>query len=109
MALTAEKRDPETASAARRRSVSVLGSTGSIGVSTLDLIEREREKYDLVAVTAHKNVTSLIEQARQNGYRQMISLDAADNEAMRDLADYLGFHRRLDPLDPSQAIHTLEL
>ena len=51
----------------------------------------------------------LIEQARQNGYRQMISLDAADNEAMRDLADYLGFHRRLDPLDPSQAIHTLEL
>jgi 1-deoxy-D-xylulose-5-phosphate reductoisomerase len=65
LALTAEKRDPETASAARRRSVSVLGSTGSIGVSTLDLIGREREKYDLVAITAHKNVTSLIEQARR--------------------------------------------
>ena len=51
----------------------------------------------------------LIDLARRNGYKQMISLDAADNEAMRDLASYLGFHRRLDPDDSSQIIHTLEL
>tara|TARA_R110000824_G_scaffold155226_6_gene327718 strand:- start:4677 stop:5882 length:1206 start_codon:yes stop_codon:yes gene_type:complete len=47
-----------------RRTVSVLGSTGSIGVSTLDLIAREPERFDLVAITAHKNVARLIEQAR---------------------------------------------
>jgi len=39
----------------------------------------------------------------------MTSLDAADNEAMRDLANYLGFHRRRDPDDSSQVIHTLDL
>jgi GNAT superfamily N-acetyltransferase len=51
----------------------------------------------------------LIDLARRNGYKQMISLDAADNEAMRDLASYLGFHRRLDPGDSGQVIHTLDL
>lgn len=51
----------------------------------------------------------LIDLARRNGYRQMISFDAADNEAMRDLASYLGFHRRLDPGDSSQVTHTLDL
>lgn len=51
----------------------------------------------------------LIDIARRNGYKQMFSLDAAGNESMRDLATYLGFERRLDPADPAQAIHTLNL
>lgn len=51
----------------------------------------------------------LIKLARQNGYKQMISLDAADNEAMHELGDYLGFQRKRDPEDASQVIHTLDL
>ncbi len=51
----------------------------------------------------------LIDLARRNGYQHMISLDAADNEAMRDLASYLGFRRRLDPEDSTQVVHTLDL
>lgn len=59
---TSEKRT----AAGGRRSVTILGSTGSIGCSTLDLISRDRERFDLVALTAHRNVRSLIEQARLN-------------------------------------------
>lgn len=51
----------------------------------------------------------LIEVARQRGVRTMISLDAADNPAMRDLARYLGFRRERDPNDATQVIHTLTL
>ena len=51
----------------------------------------------------------LIDLARRNGYKEMISLDAAGNEGMRDLASYLGFRRRLDPGDSTQVFHTLEL
>jgi L-amino acid N-acyltransferase YncA len=51
----------------------------------------------------------LIDIARRNGFRQMFSIDAAENEPMRELADYLGFQRRLDPDDAAQAIHTLDL
>jgi 1-deoxy-D-xylulose-5-phosphate reductoisomerase len=65
LALTAELRKTEQPNAVERRSVSVLGCTGSVGVSTLDLIARDRDRYDLVAMTAHRNVASLIEQARR--------------------------------------------
>ncbi|CAM5232221.1 GNAT family N-acetyltransferase OS=Rhodanobacter lindaniclasticus OX=75310 GN=B1991_05160 PE=4 SV=1 [Rhodanobacter lindaniclasticus] len=51
----------------------------------------------------------LIEIARKNGFRRMFSIDAAGNEPMRELADYLGFQRRLDPDDAAQVIHTLDL
>lgn len=51
----------------------------------------------------------LIKLARQNGYKQMISVDAADNEAMHELGDYLGFQRKRDPDDANQIIHTLDL
>lgn len=65
MALTAEYREPKEQADSARRGVTVLGSTGSIGCSTLDLIERERANFDLVALTAHKKVDALIEQARR--------------------------------------------
>jgi len=51
----------------------------------------------------------LIEVARARGVHTMISLDAADNPAMRDLAQYLGFRRERDPNDATQVIHTLTL
>ena len=51
----------------------------------------------------------LISQARQNGFRQMVSFDAADNEPMNELANYLGFRSRRDPEESTQVIHTLDL
>lgn len=51
----------------------------------------------------------LIDLARQHGFKQMYSLDSADNRAMQELAAYLGFKRSLEPSDPTQVIHTLAL
>jgi 1-deoxy-D-xylulose-5-phosphate reductoisomerase len=45
------------------RKVSVLGSTGSIGVSTLDLFEMSGAEVDIVALTAGRNVERLADQA----------------------------------------------
>jgi len=47
-----------------KRRVTVLGSTGSIGCNTIDLIEREPDHYDVVALTANGNVEKLIEQSK---------------------------------------------
>ncbi len=47
------------------REITILGSTGSIGTSTIDLIERDRDRYAVVALTAHSNVSRLAEQARR--------------------------------------------
>ena len=38
-----------------RRGVAVLGSTGSIGRSTLDVLRRQRDHFELVALTAGRN------------------------------------------------------
>ena len=38
------------------RRVTILGSTGSIGTSTIDLIERDPSSYRIEALTAYRNV-----------------------------------------------------
>jgi 1-deoxy-D-xylulose-5-phosphate reductoisomerase len=52
-----------------RRTVSILGATGSVGTSTLDLIERQPERFEVVALTAAKNVAALADAARRTGAR----------------------------------------
>ena len=42
------------------RGVSILGATGSIGASTLDVIARHPDDFRVVALTAHRNVTGLV-------------------------------------------------
>lgn len=43
--------------------LTILGSTGSVGCQTIDLIDRAPEKYEIVALTANRNVKKLVEQA----------------------------------------------
>ena len=45
------------------RRLTILGSTGSVGCSTIDLIERNRDAYAIEALTANANVALLVEQA----------------------------------------------
>ncbi|HEX8624286.1 MAG TPA: 1-deoxy-D-xylulose-5-phosphate reductoisomerase [Allosphingosinicella sp.] len=66
-----------------RRSVTILGATGSVGRSTLDLIERNRERYDVLAVTAHRDVEGLAEAARSVEARRAVIADEALLEPLR--------------------------
>ena len=45
--------------------ITILGSTGSIGVSTLDVIERHPGRFRVVALTAHRDAEGLAEQCRR--------------------------------------------
>ncbi len=45
------------------KKVAVLGSTGSIGTQTLDVISREPQSYEVVGLAAGRNVDLLVEQA----------------------------------------------
>jgi 1-deoxy-D-xylulose-5-phosphate reductoisomerase len=47
------------------RSVTILGATGSVGLSTLDLIEREPERFEVLALTARSDVAGLAEAAKR--------------------------------------------
>lgn len=52
-----------------RRTLSILGATGSIGTSTLDLVERSPDRYQVVAVTANSDVQGLATIARRTNAR----------------------------------------
>ena len=47
------------------RTISVLGATGSVGASTLDLVRRNREQWRVVALTANCNAAELATLARE--------------------------------------------
>ncbi len=65
------------------RTLTLLGSTGSIGLSTLDLVARNPDAYDVVALTAHSNVALLAEQARRFRPRVVAIADAAKYQELK--------------------------
>jgi 1-deoxy-D-xylulose-5-phosphate reductoisomerase len=52
-----------TDTSARPRRVVLLGSTGSIGTQAIDLVQRNRERFEVVGLSAGRNVALLAEQA----------------------------------------------
>jgi 1-deoxy-D-xylulose-5-phosphate reductoisomerase len=54
------------------RSVTILGATGSVGRSTLDLIARNRDAFGIVALTANRDVAGLAALAREFGAQQAV-------------------------------------
>jgi 1-deoxy-D-xylulose-5-phosphate reductoisomerase len=60
-----------------RRSISILGATGSIGASTLDLIGREPGRWRVVALTANGNIPEIARLARQFSAEVAVTADEA--------------------------------
>ena len=64
------------------RSITILGATGSIGASTIDLIKREPTRYRVEAISARRNAAALAQIAREVGARLAV---VADPDAYSDL------------------------
>ncbi|MCQ2342047.1 MAG: 1-deoxy-D-xylulose-5-phosphate reductoisomerase [Paludibacteraceae bacterium] len=48
-----------------KKQIAILGSTGSIGTQTLDVVRANPERFEVYAIAAHRSVDKLIEQARE--------------------------------------------
>jgi len=72
------------------RSITILGATGSVGASTVDLIKREPERYRVESVSARRNAAALGKIARDIGARHAV---VADPAAYRDLKSALSGSR----------------
>jgi 1-deoxy-D-xylulose-5-phosphate reductoisomerase len=64
--------------------VSILGATGSIGTSTLDLIVRAPEQFEVLALTANRDVKKLAEAAIRTRARRAVVADPECLDALRD-------------------------
>ncbi len=79
-------RSEQPRSVAAERSVTLLGATGSIGASTVDLLKRERARYRVEAVSANRNGSALAMLAREVGARFAA---VGDPSAFRELKEGL--------------------
>lgn len=66
------------------RTISILGATGSIGASTLDLIRRNRDAWRVVALTANGNAAELARLAREFGVEMAVVADETRLPELRD-------------------------
>jgi 1-deoxy-D-xylulose-5-phosphate reductoisomerase len=66
------------------KTVSIFGATGSVGLSTLDLIRRDPQAYKVVALTANSDVDSLVALARETGAQIAVIGQAHLYAALKD-------------------------
>jgi len=64
------------------RQIAILGSTGSIGESTLDVIARHPDRFQAIALTANNNVEKMLEQCQRFTPRYAVMLDIASAEQL---------------------------
>ena len=72
------------------RRVTILGSTGSIGCSTIDLIQRDPERFKVAALTANTNAELLAKQARKLGAELAVIAEPAHYRALADALNGTG-------------------
>lgn len=64
-----------------KKLITVLGATGSIGVSTLDVVARHPDRYGVFALTAHRQVDKLLVQCLE--HRPAYAVVASADDALR--------------------------
>jgi 1-deoxy-D-xylulose-5-phosphate reductoisomerase len=80
-----------------KRRISILGATGSVGRSTLDLVERSPERFEVVALTAQTNVDALASAARRTGARLAVLADADQLPGLRERLEGSGCEAAAGP------------
>jgi 1-deoxy-D-xylulose-5-phosphate reductoisomerase len=76
----------------RLQNLAILGSTGSVGVSTLDVAARHPERFRIIALTAHVKSAALLEQCRTHRPRYAVI-------SQPDMAEHLSRQIAADGLD----------
>jgi 1-deoxy-D-xylulose-5-phosphate reductoisomerase len=73
-----------------KQAVTILGSTGSIGESTLDVIARNQDRFSIHALTAHNNFERLAEQCSTHDAKFAVISNSAYTGALQDALSQRG-------------------
>ena len=80
-----------------RRTVCILGATGSIGRSTLDLVERAPERFEVMALTAQRDVGKLAAAALRTRAKLAVIGDPALHDTLQDALQGSGIETAAGP------------
>ena len=68
-----------------KKKIAILGSTGSIGKSLIQLVLKDRKKFDIQLLTAHKNYKLLLKQAKALNVKNLIVSDKINYDKFKSL------------------------
>lgn len=68
-----------------RKNIAILGSTGSIGINALKVIDRYKDRFNVVALTAYQNCDLLLEQVRKFSPRYVALTDDGVQKLKKNL------------------------
>ena len=88
-----------------RQRIAILGSTGSVGVSTLDVIARHPDRFEVYGLSSHQRVAELVEQCVRFRPRVAVLPDRVRAQEARRLLAERGCHTEV--LDGAQALSDL--
>ena len=83
-----------------KKKICILGSTGSIGCNTLDLISQHRDNYEVETLTANENVKKLAEQAIEFQARNVAICDGSKFKELKE---------NFQPQQPSEYLNREEV
>jgi 1-deoxy-D-xylulose-5-phosphate reductoisomerase len=66
------------------KTITILGATGSVGQSTLDLVDQHPDRFRIGSVTAATNAKALADIARRTGARQAVIADDSHFHELKD-------------------------
>ena len=78
-------------------SLTILGSTGSIGVSTLDVVRQNRERFNVFGLVAGRNVRLLLSQIEEFLPKVVVVADDSAREQLREALGESKLERKLWP------------
>ena len=77
------------------KNIAILGSTGSIGTQTLDVVRANSDRYSVYAICANRSVDKLVEQAREFKPEVVCIADESLYDSLRDKLSAIGFEGKV--------------
>ena len=68
-----------------KKTIAILGSTGSIGKTLLNIIRKDKKKFEVVLLTANKNYKELLKQAKIFKVKNLIIKNKASYKKIQNL------------------------
>ena len=91
------------------KNISILGSTGSIGTQTLELVDQNKSEYNVLGLTCNKNIELLSKQIKKFKVSQFHSNIKFDSSAQLESPINIATNEKLDKLVVStEGLHSLE-
>jgi 1-deoxy-D-xylulose-5-phosphate reductoisomerase len=80
----------------KKQLVTVLGSTGSIGKNTLDVIARHADQFEVYALSANSNVTEMVKQVEEFAPKRVVMIDSVAAAQLASILKQKGIEAHIE-------------